>query len=296
MGVKVATTTPYNPRSDGQAEHTNRVVEDMLRSFVEDHPEDWDLWFTNVEFAIIDDSKNESTGFSPFEMTSPSPPMFQLDLFVHAALEASPDLKKRAKGEGTAFEFASRFREILGEARERRELAQQQQRAQFDGRHHQREFATSDLVWVEAKHLTEKVKDSETYRKLGPRWHGPEDHSPSPRGSLVTDDCRCPRKIGERLWLTVSNRLPGGWRIHDVFAQYWLRPYTDGSSSFQSRTVKAQPRTAIVDDQKEYYVDRILAQRVRQVRGKEQVEWKVRWQGLPREHDQWLTRKDLGHG
>ncbi|KAK3279633.1 hypothetical protein CYMTET_12495 [Cymbomonas tetramitiformis] len=54
MGVKVATTTPYNPRSDGQAEHTNRVVEDMLRAFVGDHPEDWDLWCTNVEFAIND--------------------------------------------------------------------------------------------------------------------------------------------------------------------------------------------------------------------------------------------------
>ncbi|KAK3268859.1 hypothetical protein CYMTET_22662 [Cymbomonas tetramitiformis] len=38
MGVKVAMTTPYSPRSDGQAERTNRVVEDMLRSFVEDNP------------------------------------------------------------------------------------------------------------------------------------------------------------------------------------------------------------------------------------------------------------------
>ncbi|KAK3286397.1 hypothetical protein CYMTET_6048 [Cymbomonas tetramitiformis] len=48
-------TTPYNPRSDGQrAEHTNRVVEGMLRSFVDGNPEDWDLYSTNVEFAIND--------------------------------------------------------------------------------------------------------------------------------------------------------------------------------------------------------------------------------------------------
>eukprot|EP00854_Cymbomonas_tetramitiformis_P034322 gene34322-biopygen25506 len=86
MGVKVATTTPYNPRSDGQAEHTNRVIEDMLRSFVEDHPEDWDLWCTNVEFAI-NDSRNESTGFTPFELVCPIPPMTQLDLFLEAALK-----------------------------------------------------------------------------------------------------------------------------------------------------------------------------------------------------------------
>ena len=291
MGVKVATTTPYNPRSDGQAEHTNRVVEDMLRSFVEDHPEDWDLWCTNVEFAI-NDSRNESTGFSPFEMTSPSPPMSQLDLFVDAALEENPELRKRPKGEGTAFEFASRFRDILEEARARLELAQQKQRAQFDSRHHQREFAIGDLVYVEAKHLTEKVKDKETYRKLGPRWHGPLPVTERfySDGQLVLPEEDRGSPVAYRL------KLPGGWRIHDVFAQHRLRPYTDGSAAFNSRRTLAKPKTAIVDGQKEYYVDRILARRVRQVRGQEVVEWKVRWLGLSREHDQWRSRKDLEHG
>ncbi|KAK3281773.1 hypothetical protein CYMTET_10464 [Cymbomonas tetramitiformis] len=50
--LKVARTTPYNPRSDGQAEGTNRVVEGMLRSFVDANAADWDLYATNVEFAI----------------------------------------------------------------------------------------------------------------------------------------------------------------------------------------------------------------------------------------------------
>ncbi|KAK3271936.1 hypothetical protein CYMTET_19743 [Cymbomonas tetramitiformis] len=186
MGVKVATTTPYNPRSDGQAEHTNRVIEDMLRSFVEDHPEDWDLWCTNVEFAI-NDSRNESTGFTPFELVCPIPPMTQLDLFLEAALKDSPGVKNRRAGEG-------------------------------------------------------------------------------------------------------------GWKIHDVFAQHRLRPYKDGSQAFVEREKKVVPRTAVVDGQKEYYVDRILARRVRQVRGKEVVEWKVRWLGLTREHDQWRKLKDLEHG
>eukprot|EP00854_Cymbomonas_tetramitiformis_P019244 gene19244-biopygen19858 len=121
----------------------------MLRSFVDDHPEDWDLWCTNVEF-VINDSRNESTGISPFEMTSPSPPMSKLGLFVDAALK---DLRKRTKGEGIAFEFPSRFHDILEEARARLELAQQKQRAQFDSRYHQREFVIGDLAWVEAKHL-----------------------------------------------------------------------------------------------------------------------------------------------
>ncbi|KAK3236841.1 hypothetical protein CYMTET_53043 [Cymbomonas tetramitiformis] len=84
MGVKVAMATPYNPRSDDQAGHTNRVVEDMLRSFVDDNPEDWDLYATNVEFAI-NDSCSDVTGFTPFELCYGVSPMSQLDMFLEAA-------------------------------------------------------------------------------------------------------------------------------------------------------------------------------------------------------------------
>ncbi|KAK3288957.1 hypothetical protein CYMTET_3589 [Cymbomonas tetramitiformis] len=172
MGVKVATTTPYNPRSDGQAEHTNRVVEDMLRTFVDDHPEDWDLWCTNVEFAI-NDSRNESMGFSPFEMTSPSPPMSQLDLFVDAALEDDPDLRKHTKGAGTALEFASKFRDILETARARLELAQQKQRAQFDSRHHQRELGLGTWFRWRPSTLRRKLRIRKLTASWGLAWHGP---------------------------------------------------------------------------------------------------------------------------
>eukprot|EP00854_Cymbomonas_tetramitiformis_P017171 gene17171-biopygen17722 len=42
MGVRVVSTTPYNPRSDdGQAAQTNRVVEDMLRPFQGSSPKRW---------------------------------------------------------------------------------------------------------------------------------------------------------------------------------------------------------------------------------------------------------------
>ncbi|KAK3285935.1 hypothetical protein CYMTET_6477 [Cymbomonas tetramitiformis] len=84
MGTKVASTTPYNPRSDGQAEHTNKVVEDMLRSFVGSNPDDWDMWCANVEFAI-NDTRSDVTGFAPFELVLGHSPMSQLDLFLQAA-------------------------------------------------------------------------------------------------------------------------------------------------------------------------------------------------------------------
>ncbi|KAK3243839.1 hypothetical protein CYMTET_46526 [Cymbomonas tetramitiformis] len=77
----------------------------MLRSFVDDNPEDWDLYSTNVEFAI-NDSRSDFTGFTPFELCYGVSPMSQLDMFLEAAQPASG---RRKGGVGTAHEWASRF-------------------------------------------------------------------------------------------------------------------------------------------------------------------------------------------
>eukprot|EP00854_Cymbomonas_tetramitiformis_P023380 gene23380-biopygen24178 len=114
----------------------------MLRSFVDDNPEDWDLYSTNVEFAI-NDSRSDFTGFTPFELCYGVSPMSQLDMFLEAAQPASG---RRKGGVGTAHEWASRFSSQLRDARSRLELAQQRQRGLFDQRHGQREYAVGDLV------------------------------------------------------------------------------------------------------------------------------------------------------
>jgi hypothetical protein len=288
MGVKVAMTTPYNPRSDGQAEHTNRVVEDMLRSFVDDNPEDWDLYTTNVEFAI-NDSRSDVTGFTPFELCYGVSPMSQLDMFLEAAQSTDG---RRKGGVGTAHEWAFRFSSQLRDARGRLELAQQRQRDLFDQRHGQREYAVGDLVWVEAKHLTEKLMDRSLCRKLSKRWHGPlavtERFYSDMQAGLPEADRGAP--VAYRL------QLPPRWRIHDVFAQHRLKPYVGGADAFASRRQSAIPEAVIVDGQREAHVDRILARRVRVSRGKEIVEWKVRWTGYSKAHDSWRTRDKLERG
>ncbi|KAK3235210.1 hypothetical protein CYMTET_54571 [Cymbomonas tetramitiformis] len=288
MGVKVAMTTPYNPRSDGQAEHTNRVVEDMLRSFVDDSPEDWDLYATNVEFAI-NDSRSDVTGFTPFELCYGVSPMSQLDMFLEAAQSTDG---RRKGGVGTAHEWAFRFSSQLRDARGRLELAQQRQRDLFDQRHGQREYAVGDLVWVEAKHLTEKLMDRSLCRKLSKRWHGPlavtERFYSDMQAGLSEADRGAP--VAYRL------QLPPRWRIHDVFAQHRLKPYVGGADAFASRRQPAIPEAVIVDGQREAHVDRILARRVRISRGKEIVEWKVRWTGYSKAHDSWRTRDKLERG
>ena len=289
MGVRVASTTPYNPRSDGQAEHTNRVVEDMLRSFVGANPDDWDLYMTNVEFAI-NDSRSDVTGFTPFELCYGVSPMSQLDLFLEAA--APPGSARRKGGVGTAHEVAVKFSSQLRDARSRLELAQQRQREQFDRRHKQHKYAVGDLVWIEARHLTEKVMDRALCRKLGKRWHGPvpvvECFYSDLQAELAEADRGAP--VAYRL------ALPPHWRIHDVFAQHRLKPYVSGVDEFASRAQPPVPDPVMVDGQAEAHVDKILAYRVRMVKGKSVEEWKVRWTGYSAAHDQWRTRDKMDRG
>ncbi|KAK3283724.1 hypothetical protein CYMTET_8584 [Cymbomonas tetramitiformis] len=259
MGVRVASTTPYNPRSDGQAEHTNRVVEDMLRSFVGANPDDWDLYMTNVEFAI-NDSRSDVTGFTPFELCYGVSPMSQLDLFLEAA--ALPGSARRKGGVGTAHEMAAKFSSQLRDARGRLELAQQRQREQFDRRHKQHKYAVGDLVWIEARHLTEKVMDRALCRKLDKRWHGPvpvvECFYSDLQAELAEADRGAP--VAYRL------ALPPRWRIHDVFAQHRLKPCVSGMDEFASRAQLPVPDPVMVDGQAEAHVDKILAYRVRMVK------------------------------
>ena len=188
--------------------------------------------------------------------------------------------------------MASRFSSQLRDARSRLELAQQRQREQFDKRHTDREYAVGDLVWVDARHLTEKLMDRQLCRKLAKRWHGPlavtERFHSDLQAALPEADRGAP--VAYRL------ALPAHWRVHDVFAQHRLKPFVHGAKAFASRQQVPIPDPVVVDGQAEAHVEKILAHRVRRVRGKAVEEWKVRWTGYSAAHDQWRTRDKMDRG
>jgi hypothetical protein len=44
-------STTYHPEFDGKTERTNRIIEDMLRTYVMDQPSKWEDYIHLVEFA-----------------------------------------------------------------------------------------------------------------------------------------------------------------------------------------------------------------------------------------------------
>lgn len=65
MGTKLAMLTAFHLQTDGQTEHANRTLEDMLRAFTGYRQDDWDLQLSAAEFAC-NNALNASTGMTPF--------------------------------------------------------------------------------------------------------------------------------------------------------------------------------------------------------------------------------------
>ena len=66
MGTKLNFSTAYHPRTDGQTERTNQILEDMLRMYVMDRPSKWEDYLHLAEFAY-NNSYQSSIKMSPFE-------------------------------------------------------------------------------------------------------------------------------------------------------------------------------------------------------------------------------------
>lgn len=60
VGVKHMKSTSFHPQTDGQTERMNRVLEEMLRHYVNPARTDWDKYLTAAEFAV-NNSWHEST-------------------------------------------------------------------------------------------------------------------------------------------------------------------------------------------------------------------------------------------
>jgi len=66
-GSKLLMSTAFHPETDGASERVIRSVNQILRSFVNDHQTDWNEKLPSVEFAL-NSSVNSSSKFAPFEL------------------------------------------------------------------------------------------------------------------------------------------------------------------------------------------------------------------------------------
>jgi len=253
-GVGQNASSAYHPQTDGQAERTNRVVEDFLRHYTDNQQSDWKEYLGFAEFAI-NNAKQESTGYTPFYMNYGFHPI------IPQIFSVPPSSLKRTRVPSAANLMES-IQQIITSAKQSLLKAQDRQKKYADN--HRRDFRLiiGDKVLLSTKNLPMRKGFS---KKLLPRFIGP---------FTVT------RVINE---VSAQLDLPMGLRWHNVFHASLLRHYKDGGP------IKAAPIPEIIDGELEWEVEKILDHRS----GRPGKEYLIRWKGFTADEDTWEPEINL---
>ena len=185
-------STAYHPQSDGQTENTNKILEDMLRHWVNPSQDNWDSLLDTAEFAI-NNAFQSSIQTTPFRLNYGFDPYTPLSIAVDSK-------------QPVAKEFVHHMRESLKTAKLALKAAQDRQKTYYDAGRTAQHFDVGQKVLLRSTNLQFKGTVS---RKLLPKWIGP---------FMVT------RRVGELAYqLDVPPTLP----VHNVFHTVLLRPFHD---------------------------------------------------------------------
>ena len=252
LDVKLNLSTAYHPQTDGQTERMNRVLEDMLRHFVNRHHDDWDQFLATAEFAI-NNAENSSVQNTPFMLNYGRHPLVPANMQEHLR-----DAKLWQKHERVpaANIFIDKISKAISLAKQAMHQARERQLQILSGKSRPHPFEPGQRVLLSSKNV--KLRSSGT-PKLQPRWLGPF--------KLI-------KLVGSQ---AAELELPSTMKIHDVFHVSLLKPFHSQPGEV------ANPPVVYVDGDQEFDVEYI-----RRHRGsKRNQEYLVHWTGYPPAYDSW---------
>jgi hypothetical protein len=260
LQVQHGMSSAFHPQTDGNTERVNRVLEDMMRHYIDPTQTTWDSLLPLVEFAI-NSSHHESVQATPFVLNYGKMPKLPLDLAMNQKGEEAGACDE-------ANSVAELIQSAVAKAKVCLQAAQQRQKAYADRHRRELQFAVGDEVLLSTKNI--KVKTAGTH-KLLPKWLGPF-------------------KVAKRVnAVAYKLELPASLKIHPVFHVSLLKQYE------RSGRVQPPPVPELVDGELEYEVETILAHRDVQVRRKRnrartpvlQRQYLVKWQGYDESNNTW---------
>jgi hypothetical protein len=260
MKTDCIATTAYNPRSDGQSERTNQVVEIALRHVVNTRQDDWAECLLDVQFAL-NNSPNVSTGRTPTEL--------MMGFMPRAAIDIPTGHLTRGK-ERDAELRVGRMKVAREEARDSIMLAEFTMAAAHDKGRRIADIRKGDYVFVNfaKRNETGYTVAGINAPKLGPQRVGP---------FLVTE------MVGHN---ACRVDLPTDWKIWPVISvRHLIKAPSTPDTFARPMPPKARPE----DETRE--VEEILDMRV--MNGKK--EYFVKYIGLPITRCEWVVPDAIEH-
>ncbi len=154
MGIRLNMSTADHRQTDGQSENMIRSLSQMLKSFIQRNPKEWDSVLPQMEFEY-NASKNASTGHPPFEVDTGR-------IAKTPFSRSLEDCNVRGK---EAVEDSDRRQAYQTLARENILLAQQKQKYYADKHRRDVSFEVGDLVLLNIEGL-----DVTTRADLPDKW------------------------------------------------------------------------------------------------------------------------------
>jgi hypothetical protein len=294
LGTELRMSTSYHPQSDGQSERTIRVLEDMLRAYVNRHRTNWDEYLTPVEIAY-NSAEHSSTGFTPYHLNGGS-----MALPIDRALGVG----SQQQDVPAVDDLVSEIRQHLEDARLLLLKRQETQKKYADQRRTDERYAVNDEVMLSTKHIARKGKLKDVYS-------GPY------RVAEVRGD------VNVRLDLPTSMQ-----KLHPWFHVDKLKRYVRSAVNWPRRQQDVRPPPVLLDGEEYFEIEKIVGRREEEVqvqatddpapamdgrrvtrkraeamrqqlqqqpRTERIVKYLVKWKGWDDEHNSWKTDAELDH-
>eukprot|EP00253_Pinus_taeda_P020615 PITA_20615 len=260
LGTQLNFSTAYHPKTDGQSERTNQILEDMLRMYVMDQQKRWEEFLPLVEFAY-NNSYQSSIKMAPFEFLYGRPCRTPLswDRLEDRVLIGP--------------EVVQEMEEQMTMIKKRLKEAQDRQKSYADAHRVDRSYEVGDRVFLRVRPQKSSIKFGKG-EKLSPRFVGPFE-------------------ILERKG-PVAYRLalpPSLARMHDVFHVSVLRHYiSDPSHIIDLGHLQVSDEGAVMAEPV-----CILDQRSLQLRRRLVDQVKVQWDNYSPSSATWEDAEEMRH-
>ena len=143
LGTKLSMFTAFHSQTDGQTERMNHTLEEMLRIHVTYKQDQWDEYLPAAEFAY-NNSKQASTGFTPFELDTSHHPITLAASIIPTKIPA-------------ANEYVEHWNFIMKAAREALEQARKRQKRYANQHRRHIEFSVGDKILLSARNINTPV-------------------------------------------------------------------------------------------------------------------------------------------